>query len=441
MASQSPVYNLSAVLRATGMKADVLRAWERRYHLPKPQRTPGGHRLYSEWDIETLKWLRSRQAEGLSISRAADLWKEMVEAGLDPLTKYPPAGAPLPPAHAPPAEARMEVLRQEWLSASAAYDGTRADEILSQAFAVFSVETVVTELLQRAISDMGHQWYLGRVTEQQEHFASGMASRRLEALIAAAAHPTRPQTVCVGCPPGERHTLPIEILGLLLQRRGLSVLYLGADVPVERLGETAQAARPDLIILAAQHLATAATLQSAALALQAGGIPLAYGGLVFTRIPGLRERIPAYYLGDSLGDSVGAIEQLLVAPAPYPTPAVMDRAHRALAKQYREKRASIEMTVIKKLQQADLQIGPIRAANSFFGHGLSAALDLGDPAFLEPDLEWVKGLLTGRRIQAGELETFLAAYSRTAHKELGEASRPVTEWIDSYLTRSRAARR
>ncbi len=441
MASQSPVYNLSAVLKATGLKADVLRAWERRYDLPKPQRTPGGHRLYSEWDIETLKWLRSRQAEGLSISRAADLWKEIVESGHDPLTKYLPAGTPLRSAQALPEEARIELLREEWRSACLGFDGSLADEILSQAFAIYPLETVVTELLQRAISDIGHLWYVGQVTEQQEHFATGMASRRLEAQIAAAAHPTRPQIVCVGCPPGEWHTLPIEILGLLLQRRGLSVLYLGADIPVERLGETAQAARPDLIILAAQQLATAATLQSAALALQTGGVPLAYGGLVFTRIPGLRERIPAYYLGDRLGESVGAIEQLLVAPAPYPTPAVMDRAHRALARQYREKRASIEMAVIKKLQRADLQIGPIRAANAFFGHGLSAALDLGDPAFLEPDLEWVKGLLTGRRIRVGELETYLAAYGRTAHKELGEASRPVTEWIDSYLTRSQAALR
>jgi hypothetical protein len=300
---------------------------------------------------------------------------------------------------------------------------------------------VVTELLQRAISDIGPQWYLGRVTEQQEHFASGMAGRRLAALIAAAAHPTRPETVCLGCPPGEWHTLPIEILGLLLQRRGLSVLYLGADVPVERLGETAQAARPDLVILAAQHLATAATLQSAALALQTGGIPLAYGGLVFSRIPGLRERIPAYYLGENLGESVGAVEQLLVAAAPFPTRAGVDRAHRALARQYREKRAPIELAVIQVLQPAGLATESIHAANAFFGHGLSAALDLGEPAFLEADLEWVKGLLTDRRIQAADLKAFLAAYGRAASRELGEAGRPVTEWIGSYLTRSRAPRR
>lgn len=441
MSSQSPVYNLSAVLKATGLKADLLRAWERRYDLPRPQRTPGGHRLYSEWDVETVKWLRARQAEGLSISRAVGLWRETVEAGLDPLAKYTAPGTPPPVAEALPGVDQLDLLRRDWLSASLAYDGARADEVLNHAFSIHPVETVVTGLLQRAISDIGHLWYTGEVTEQQEHFASGMASRRLEALIAATPHPTRPQSVAVGCPPGEWHTFPIELLGLLLQRRGLSVLYLGADIPAERLVETARVARPDLVILAAQRLASASTLQSAARALQAGGIPLAYGGLVFSRIPGLRQRIPAHFLGESLEGSIGPLEQLLLGPSPYPGSTDAKKEHAALAMQFAEKRASIELGVIKKLQRVELEAQSLRDANVFFSSGLSAALDLGDPAFLEPDLEWVKRLLTSRHIHAGELDVYLAAYGRAAAKELGEAGLPIVEWIRSYLARGQAAPR
>ena len=86
--NHTPVYNLKAVLKETGLKADVLRAWERRYDLPKPERTSGGHRLYSEYDVATIKWLKSRQAEGLSISRAVELWNEVLEAGSNPLVEY-----------------------------------------------------------------------------------------------------------------------------------------------------------------------------------------------------------------------------------------------------------------------------------------------------------------------------------------------------------------
>ena len=46
--SETPTYNLKAVVQETGLKPDTLRAWERRYGLPEPQRTESRHRLYSQ---------------------------------------------------------------------------------------------------------------------------------------------------------------------------------------------------------------------------------------------------------------------------------------------------------------------------------------------------------------------------------------------------------
>ncbi len=237
--NQSPAYNLKAVLKETGLKADVLRAWERRYDLPKPHRSLGGHRLYSEYDIETVKWLRSRQAEGLSISRAVELWKEMIQAGRDPLAEYTPAGATPAMNQWAVAGSRIEILRQNWLEAGLAFDSMKADEILNQAFAIYPVETVCTEILQRGVSEIGNYWYLDKASAQQEHFVTALASRRLEALITATPRPTRAETVLVGCPPGERHTFSVLLLSLLLRRKGMEVVYLGADIPIERMEETA----------------------------------------------------------------------------------------------------------------------------------------------------------------------------------------------------------
>src|SRR5512135_1445287 len=91
MYSTTPAFNLKVVLKETGLGADTLRAWERRYGLPVPQRTQGGHRLYSQRDIETIKWLMARQAEGLSISRAVDLWNKQNASGSDPLAGTTPS--------------------------------------------------------------------------------------------------------------------------------------------------------------------------------------------------------------------------------------------------------------------------------------------------------------------------------------------------------------
>jgi DNA-binding transcriptional MerR regulator len=55
-AYRDPIYNLKAVVAETGITADALRAWERRYSLPQPGRTEAGHRIYSRRDIDVIKW-------------------------------------------------------------------------------------------------------------------------------------------------------------------------------------------------------------------------------------------------------------------------------------------------------------------------------------------------------------------------------------------------
>jgi MerR family transcriptional regulator, light-induced transcriptional regulator len=441
--NRTPVYNLKAVLIETGLKADILRAWERRYNLPRPERTPGGHRLYSEYDIETIKWLRERQAEGLSISRAVELWKERAEAGSDPLEVPTASRAHPTPEHLGAVDTRIEALRRSWLEAALAYDSLQADEILNQAFAIYPVETVCAEILQRGVSLIGNEWLLDKASVQQEHFTTALATRRLETLITATPLPTRPQTVLLGCPPGEQHTFPVLLLSLLLRRRGLGVVYLGANLPIEHLGETAAAIKPRLIVLAAQHLPSAASLQSAMLSLQGLDISLAYGGLVFNRIPGLRSHIPAIFLGEDLEGSIQLIEWLVSAPVPFTPDVRVENPHRELAHLYREKRFLIETEIEEDLQEMSLAGNIANESNAFFGSSLSAALELGDPAFIEADLEWVKRLLTSR---SGSVEQpastnqpipYLAAYSRGVGRVLGEAGSPITRWLDAYVSHNR----
>ena len=435
--SQAPSYNLKAVLKETGLTADTLRAWERRYGLPIPQRTPGGHRIYSEYDIETVKWLRARQAEGLRISQAVELWKEIIDKGRDPLVDYTPEGAIPGPDFALSAGIRVENLRHDWLEASLSFDEIKAEEVLNQAFAIYPVETVCTAILQSGLNTIGEEWYLGKATAQQEHFASALAIRRLETLVAATPRPTREQIVLVGCPPNEWHTFPVLLLNLILRRRGLAVVYLGANVPIEQLEETAAAIHPDLTVLAAQQLITAATLQSAALALQAHKTSLAYGGLIFNRIPKLRERIPAYFLGESVEGAVQLIERLLYAPAPLPTALGVGETYRKVARLYGEKRPSIEIRLHENLKKFNLPSEYIDEANAFFSSRLTAALELGDPAYLEVDLEWVKGLLAGHQFPAERLNQYLAAYSHAIRVVMGEVGNPIGDWLDSYTLRTR----
>jgi len=223
---QTPSFNLKVVVRETGVKPDALRAWERRYGLPQPQRTSGGHRLYSQRDIDTLKWLTARQDEGLSISRAVKLWRQIEAEGKDPLQASPLQADVSSVAEIPAPISNLSVdsniaqLRNTWLAACLAFDEQKAENILAQAFAMYPPEVVCIELLQKGLSEIGQKWYQGEAIVQQEHFAASLAMRRLDALIAAAPPPTQSEHILVGCPPEEEHDLIILMLTLFLKRRG-----------------------------------------------------------------------------------------------------------------------------------------------------------------------------------------------------------------------------
>jgi DNA-binding transcriptional MerR regulator len=69
-APEAGLYPIRVVAELTGINPVTIRAWERRYGLVQPARTPGSHRLYSRRDLERLRAAASLVAAGVSISQA-----------------------------------------------------------------------------------------------------------------------------------------------------------------------------------------------------------------------------------------------------------------------------------------------------------------------------------------------------------------------------------
>jgi DNA-binding transcriptional MerR regulator len=80
-----PVYNIKAISHLVGLLPVTLRAWERRYGLPKPSRGVQGYRYYSEYDLKTLLWVKKQMEFGLSISRVIENLKFLRKTGKDPI--------------------------------------------------------------------------------------------------------------------------------------------------------------------------------------------------------------------------------------------------------------------------------------------------------------------------------------------------------------------
>ena len=432
--SKAPTYNLKVVLQETGIKPDTLRAWERRYGLPVPERTPGGHRLYSQYDIEIIKWLQARQEEGLRINRAVDLWRSMQNSGQDPLLVMPieEVGAPTITGELVSGKT-LDEMKDNWIAACMAFDEPTAEAILAQAFARYPLETVCIEVLRRGLSEIGTMWYSGESTVQQEHFASALVIRRLDALLAAAPAPTRKGRVLIACPPSEGHIISPLIITLFLRHRGHDVIYLGANVPIGQLDRTISDTHPNLIVLTAQQLTTAATLYQVAQSLSELKVPLGYGGLIFNLLPELRERIPGHFLGETLEQAVQEIEHLVAHTTESPHVEKASEIYRTAQKQFTEKRPLIEAYLWNVFQSNGMKEHHLEIANEFLGKDIQAALILGDMEFLGSEMGWIRSLLENHNIPRQVLPHYLELYRQALEVNLNEAGQPVIDWLDRAI--------
>jgi len=430
--SQTPSYNLKVVLKETGIAADTLRAWERRYGLPAPQRSQGGHRLYSERDIQTIKWLMARQVEGLSISRAVDLWNENLASGLDPLAGLAPSAFGSPQTTTAiyiPQETTLDSMRSHWIAACLNFNEIGAEQTLNQAFSMFPVEAVCVEILQKGMSEIGSKWYENQASVQQEHFASGLAMRRLDTLLISSPTPSRLQNILVGCPANEWHTFIPLMLSLFLRRRGLNVIYLGANVPAEKFEETVQAVRASLVLLVSQTLTSAASLQLTALALTGKGITVGYGGRIFNLRPEITKHISAHHLGNDVSASLDEVEHILNGRRKSVRVQSASREYAAAHQFFTAKRADIELTLKTLVKPLGISSENFQTGIHFLGDNITAALQLGDINHVSDEMSWVKFLLHVYERPDEELIDFMRAYKKAVNKHINGSGKLIIEWL------------
>lgn len=76
-----PVYSIGAVSRMLGIPTATLRTWQDRYAVVVPERTEGGHRLYTRDQVEQLRFLVDQVAAGLSPADGHRLLRERLTTG------------------------------------------------------------------------------------------------------------------------------------------------------------------------------------------------------------------------------------------------------------------------------------------------------------------------------------------------------------------------
>jgi MerR family transcriptional regulator, light-induced transcriptional regulator len=199
---------------------NTLRAWERRFGYPKPQRSPGKHRLYTHGEVAAL---RDALQEGLSISSAISRAREALRADTHIL-----------------------------VGSLNSFELDRADAAMEAALALRSVERSVEEVLLPSLVELGERHGYDSAPWA---FAARWAGDWLQRAQRLAPPPTLSASVLVGnASPDdlEIDVLYMRALELFLSRAGTKVLTLPIS-GISGLGDLLTAFRPDAVVVAGSH--------------------------------------------------------------------------------------------------------------------------------------------------------------------------------------------
>jgi DNA-binding transcriptional MerR regulator len=234
------MYTIKQASIRTGVGVPLLRAWERRYGLPMPERTHSGYRLYDERSLERVRRMRGLIEAGWAPSQAARSILDAPELEPAAVASEPAAVASEPAAVASEAIGPTTDGANPFLAAARALDESAMEAILGEAFAAMGADEALERFVLPALVSVGEAWSRGQMDVASEHAATNAVMRRLAALYEAAgpssaviASGSFGFDCAIGLPPGARHEAGALAFAVACRRAGLRVLYLGADVPLE----------------------------------------------------------------------------------------------------------------------------------------------------------------------------------------------------------------
>jgi DNA-binding transcriptional MerR regulator len=200
---------------------NTLRAWERRFGYPKPQRSAGQHRLYTHGEVAAL---RDALQQGLSISSAVSRAREALSSDTDAL-----------------------------VGALAGFELDRADRAMESALALRSVERSVEEVLLPSLAELGERC---GTHSAPWAFAARWADGWLRRAQRLAPPPIRDLAIIVGDATRNEldpDALAVRAFELFCGRSGARVMALPAG-GVCGLSDVVESLSPDAIVIAGGHL-------------------------------------------------------------------------------------------------------------------------------------------------------------------------------------------
>lgn len=228
-------YLISTVAKRSGVKSDLVRAWERRYQAVTPSRTAGGHRVYTDQDIARLKLLNEATNHGHSIGQIARLSLDE----LNTLLKKEPDSTLQIPVNLTRPTADRRYLAEDYLekcyAAVLVFDAITLESHFENAIVELGTETFIEHLLTPLLTLIGDRWRAGELRPVHEHMTSSIIRSLTYILRNNNPCGTDAPTMIVTTPIGQLHELGALLASIIAELKGWKVTYLGANLPAEEI--------------------------------------------------------------------------------------------------------------------------------------------------------------------------------------------------------------
>ena len=289
---------IRTVATLTGINPVTLRAWERRYKLITPQRTPKGHRLYSGADVELIKQVLDLLAQGISISQV----KPLLDQAQEQATATPASG---------PGEV-WKNYQQKMLNAIESFDEYTLDRTYNETLSLYPIDVVSQRLITPLLRILGEHWQESGTGIAEEHFFSVYLRNKLGTRIHHVNQRSSSPMLLLACLPGELHEIGLLFFALAAVDFGYRVLVLGANTPLDQLPGVLEKRPCASIVLSCSHRPSRGVLEHDLPELtEKARVPVFVGGKISASHLKMIEAAGAIHLGEMLASSLGKVSNTL----------------------------------------------------------------------------------------------------------------------------------
>lgn len=228
------LFPIRTVSSLTGVNSITLRAWERRYGLIRPVRTPTGHRLYRREEIDLIHRVVALLDKGISISQV----QRALERRTDGET-----------ALVAPEEQRWAGERRRLLTAVIRFDEDTLDDVYNEALALSSIEHVTHRLLIPLLEELDRRSANAEGVLAEKRFFSVFLRNKLGARLHHRGRGNSGPRFLSATLPGEQEDLEVLLFALTAREYGLRPVVLGAHTPLVDLKTPASRTQCAAIVL------------------------------------------------------------------------------------------------------------------------------------------------------------------------------------------------